>query len=74
MDGDETKAACYAEFHLDYAIERIDLSDQKKIISTSNKFLVEKGLTFFFFKSATCNQTQIVAKANNYRILPWILK
>ncbi len=49
MDGDETKAACYAEFHLDYAIERIDLSDQKKkIISTSNKFFVEKGLTFFF--------------------------
>lgn len=47
---------------------------KKKIISTSNKFLVEKGLTFFFFKSATCNQTQIVAKANNYRILPWILK
>jgi hypothetical protein len=48
MDGDETKAACYAEFHLDYAIERIDLSDQKKNNFNIKQVFCGKRTNFFF--------------------------
>jgi hypothetical protein len=47
-DGDETKAACYAEFHLDYAIERIDLSDQKNNNFNIKQVFCGKRTNFFF--------------------------